>query len=79
MTAPASGAAGEGRAPRLGAFLRCVCEGARLMVGVPDYETYVAHLATTHPDQVPMSRGAFVANRQEARYGGGGKGGFRCC
>ena len=29
-------------------FTRCVCQGARLMVGVPDYDTYVeAH--APHP------------------------------
>lgn len=58
---------------------RCLCDGARLMVGVPNYETYVAHVASTHPDQAPMSYEAFFRDRQEARYGGGGKGGFRCC
>lgn len=59
-------------------FARCLCDGARLMVGVPNYETYVAHMAQTHPDRPPMSRAEFFRDRQDARYGGG-KGGFRCC
>jgi uncharacterized short protein YbdD (DUF466 family) len=58
---------------------RCVCDGARLMVGVPNYETYVEHMALTHPGQPPMSRAEFFRDRQDARYGGGGRGGFRCC
>lgn len=57
---------------------RCLCDGARLMVGVPNYETYVAHMAATHPGQPPMTRAEFFRDRQDARYGGG-KGGFRCC
>jgi uncharacterized short protein YbdD (DUF466 family) len=60
-------------------FAQCVCDGARLMVGVPNYETYVEHLATTHPDRVPMTRTEFFRDRQDARYGAGGRGGFRCC
>ncbi|WP_309997572.1 YbdD/YjiX family protein [Caulobacter segnis] len=58
---------------------RCVCESARLMVGVPNYDAYVAHMTKTHPGQPPMSYEAFFRERQDARYGGGGKGGFRCC
>ena len=51
---------------------------ARLMVGLPDYDTYVAHVRATHPDQEPMSREAFFRERQAARYGGAGRIG-RCC
>jgi len=50
---------------------------ARLMVGLPDYEAYCAHMATHHPDAAIMSRIAFFRDRQEARYGG--KNGGRCC
>lgn len=63
----------------LTAFGKCFCQGARLMVGVPDYDTYVAHIRRTHPDQEPMTYAAFFRERQDARYGGSGKGGFRCC
>lgn len=49
----------------------------RLMVGVPDYDTYVAHMRRVHPDQEPMSYEAFFKERQEARYGG--KGRIGCC
>ncbi|WP_066700980.1 YbdD/YjiX family protein [Sphingobium amiense] len=50
---------------------------ARLMVGLPDYDAYVAHMAAHHPDRQPMDRTAFFRDRQEAKYGG--KGGGRCC
>jgi len=48
----------------------------RLMVGVPDYETYVAHRRTTHPDLPVMSYEEFFRERQQARYGSGAG---KCC
>jgi uncharacterized short protein YbdD (DUF466 family) len=48
----------------------------RLIVGVPDYDLYLAHMRRTHPDTPPMTREAFFANRLEARYG---RGASRCC
>ena len=60
-------------------FARCVCQGARLMVGIPDYDTYVAHIRATHPDQTPMTYPEFVDNRQAARFGAVKGGGLRCC
>ncbi len=41
----------------------------RLMVGVPDYDTYVAHMRATHPDVAPMSYEEFFVERLNARYG----------
>ncbi len=41
---------------------------ARLMVGIPDYETYVAHRKTTHPDEPYMTYEEFFRERQAARY-----------
>lgn len=49
---------------------------ARLAVGVPDYDAYVAHIHAQHPDREPMDRKAFFAERMQARYG---KGRSRCC
>jgi len=49
---------------------------ARLIIGVPDYDTYVEHLRRCHPEQSPMSYEAFFIERQNARYRGGGG---RCC
>jgi uncharacterized short protein YbdD (DUF466 family) len=49
------------------------------MVGIPDYDTYVAHVTRTHPGQVPMTYQEFFRERQAARYGDGGTSGMRCC
>jgi uncharacterized short protein YbdD (DUF466 family) len=51
---------------------------ARLMVGVPDYETYLRHRQANHPGQPIMTYAEFFAERQEARYAVG-KGRFRGC
>jgi uncharacterized short protein YbdD (DUF466 family) len=51
---------------------RLVCEvvakTARLMVGIPDYQTYVAHRQTNHPGQRIMTYEEFFRERQAARY-----------
>jgi uncharacterized short protein YbdD (DUF466 family) len=58
---------------KLGTYLG---QAARLMVGLPDYDTYVDHVRSQHPERVPMSYEEFFRERQEARYSGGvGK----CC
>jgi uncharacterized short protein YbdD (DUF466 family) len=49
----------------------------RLMVGVPDYDNYLAHMQRNHPEQVPMTYEAFFRERQEARYDG--KKRIGCC
>ncbi|WP_035340142.1 MULTISPECIES: YbdD/YjiX family protein [Dickeya] len=54
-------------------------QAARMLVGIPDYDTYVQHMQANHPDQDVMSYEEFFRERQQARYGGSGKGGFRCC
>ena len=50
---------------------------ARLMVGVPDYGTYVRHRQTCHPDEPVMTYEEFYRNRVQARYGAGKI--QRCC
>jgi uncharacterized short protein YbdD (DUF466 family) len=63
--------------PEAGRYLaRSMAQSLRLMVGLPDYDAYLSHMARTHPDQAPMSYEAFFRERLEARYGAG-KG--RCC
>jgi uncharacterized short protein YbdD (DUF466 family) len=41
---------------------------ARLMVGVPDYDNYVAHRKAQHPEQPVMTYVEFFRERQNARY-----------
>ncbi|MCD6060255.1 MAG: hypothetical protein K0S16_566 [Moraxellaceae bacterium] len=62
----------------LQAIWRQLKEGGALMVGVPDYERYVAHMRSVHPEHEPLSREAFVRARMEARYAGKGTGKCPC-
>jgi uncharacterized short protein YbdD (DUF466 family) len=55
---------------RLAGWTALAVRTARLMVGVPDYDTYVAHRAAHHPGEPVMSRAEFVAERQQARFSG---------
>jgi uncharacterized short protein YbdD (DUF466 family) len=55
---------------------RYMGQSLRLMVGVPEYDTYVAHMRDKHPDLPVMPYQEFFRERQGARYGG--KIG-RCC
>ena len=42
---------------------------ARLMIGIPDYEGYVARRTANHPGLPIMTYEEFFVERQEARYG----------
>ncbi len=59
---------------RMGKYLG---QTARLMVGLPDYDTYVQHMRTVHPEREPMSYEEFFRERQAARFEGNRNG--RCC
>ncbi len=52
---------------------------ARLMVGVPDYDAYVAHRQAQHPGEAIMSYDDFFRERQASRYGANGGKISRCC
>jgi uncharacterized short protein YbdD (DUF466 family) len=52
---------------------------ARLMVGVPDYDAYVAHRRANHPDEPFMTYDEFFRDCQERRYGGKDGRLGRCC
>ena len=56
---------------------RYLGQSMRLMVGLPEYDTYVAHMEKTHPGEPMMSYEEFFRDRQEARYGSARSGG--CC
>jgi uncharacterized short protein YbdD (DUF466 family) len=57
---------------------RLFAQTAHLMVGIPDYDTYVEHRRRSHPGEPVMTRKEFFRERQESRYGGSGRA-FRCC
>jgi uncharacterized short protein YbdD (DUF466 family) len=48
------------------------------MIGIPDYQAYLEHRRTFHPDEPPMTYEEFFRDRQDARYAVG-KGRFRGC
>jgi uncharacterized short protein YbdD (DUF466 family) len=48
----------------------------RTIIGVPDYERYIDHCRTHHPDAAPMTRDEFVIDRLNSKYS---KPGTRCC
>jgi uncharacterized short protein YbdD (DUF466 family) len=54
-----------------------VRETAHLMVGVPDYDSYLAHMAANHLGVQPMNRESFWREREAARFGEGRT--LRCC
>jgi uncharacterized short protein YbdD (DUF466 family) len=55
---------------------RYLSQSLRLMVGMPEYDTYVTHMQDKHPHLPVMSYEEFFRERQEAKYDG--KVG-RCC
>ncbi len=56
--------------------LRRVARVTRRVVGVPDYDTYLAHVSECHPGTTPLSRQEFERARLEDRYSRPGQ---RCC
>lgn len=56
---------------------RYLGQSMRLMVGLPEYDTYVTHMEKTHPGEPIMTYDEFFRERQEARYGSARSGG--CC
>ena len=61
---------------RLRDVMKRAAETARLMVGLPDYERYLAHRSARHPGEPAMSRAEFHRERTERRFG---EGTSRCC
>ncbi len=56
--------------------LKKLASAARLALGLPDYDTYVAHRRERHPGEPVMSYEEFFRARVAAKYG---KGSTRCC
>ncbi len=58
---------------------RTALRTARLMIGFPDYDTYVRHRRAVHPDEDVMTYEEFFRERQASRYGVNGGKISRCC
>ncbi len=56
--------------------LRRTAHIVRRIIGVPDYERYVAHVQACHAGAVPMTREEFERSRLEDKYSRPGQ---RCC
>jgi uncharacterized short protein YbdD (DUF466 family) len=57
---------------RIGGIAKVV----RRIIGVPDYDAYVAHQRSCHPDEEPITREAFAREALARRYE---RPGSRCC
>ena len=71
----ASAAAGA-PAVRLRDRVRALRQACRQIVGVPDYERYVEHMAKHHPGDAVLPRDEFFARSIDRKYG---RNGPRCC
>jgi uncharacterized short protein YbdD (DUF466 family) len=56
--------------------LRAAARVTRTVLGVPDYERYLAHVRATHPHATPLTRNEFARERLNERYS---RPGARCC
>jgi uncharacterized short protein YbdD (DUF466 family) len=61
---------------RWGAALGRIAAALRQVVGAPDYQRYVAHVRSCHPDAEPIGRDEFYRSRLAERYD---KPGAKCC
>jgi uncharacterized short protein YbdD (DUF466 family) len=64
---------------RLRDALKRARETARLMVGLPDYDVYLVHRRSAHPEEPAMSREEFHRERTDRRFGGAADRIGRCC
>jgi len=61
---------------RLRTWARTMRQAWTQMVGIPDYDRYLAHHAAHHPEEPVLSRGEFFAQAIDRRYS---RSGPRCC
>jgi uncharacterized short protein YbdD (DUF466 family) len=64
---------------KLSRLKQCINQAAHLLVGMPDYDNYVARMQATQPDEPVMTYDQFFRERQEARYGARNGRSARCC
>ena len=57
-------------------FARRAASVLRRVIGAPDYERYLAHVARSHPDATPLSREEYARDALSRRYD---RPGSRCC
>ena len=57
-------------------FVRRAASVVRRVIGAPDYDLYLAHVAERHPGCRPLSRAEFARDTLSRRYD---RPGSRCC
>lgn len=57
---------------------RKVVQTCRLVIGIHDYEYYVEHMRTRHPEATPFTREEFYRYCLEARFPSAERSGSRC-
>ena len=62
--------------PRLRERLARIANVVRRVIGVPDYERYLAHQRRCHPGEPALTRDAFARDALARRYA---QPGSRCC
>lgn len=60
----------------VGEAIRRAAAVVRRIIGVPDYERYVAHVQQCHPGTQPLTRQQFEESRLHDKYSRPGQ---RCC
>ena len=63
---------------RLITLVKRMQQSFRLMVGVPDYQTYLEHMAKHHPDLEAMDSKTFYRYCVDARYPSAANGMKKC-
>ena len=71
-----AGSADASMGTRLLARARQLAATCRQLVGIPDFDRYLAHMAATHPGEPALSEREFHARAIDRRYGAGRPG---CC
>lgn len=49
----------------LGQAKKYLGQAAKMLIGIPDYDNYVEHMQTNHPDQPYMTYDEFFRERQQ--------------
>ena len=63
----------------LGQAKKYLGQAAKMLIGIPDYDNYVEHMKTNHPDKPYMSYEEFFRERQFAVLPGHFDGRIPCC
>ena len=73
---PPAGDAAGAREARPHGGLHALRQACRQIVGIPDYERYLAHMEEHHPGEAVLSRKEYFAQAIDRKYG---RSGPRCC